>query len=94
MGSGVNIDIDTTPKEVKMSFGKLKQNDPAFKNDDLLQNKPLPEASPTSITEVDGVEIKVERIPMRYEKLEDIFDDLPDFAQEVVASHYLNHFNK
>lgn len=84
MGSGVEIDIDSTVKEARMSFGRLKHND-------LLQNKPLPAGSPISVVEIDGMEIKVERVPMRYEKIEDIFDELPDFAQEVVAKQYLNH---
>jgi hypothetical protein len=77
-----------------MSFGKLRLNQPEFQNEEFIQNKLLPKANPVTITEVDGVEIRVERVPLRYEKVEDIFDDLPDFAQEVVANQYLNHFNK
>lgn len=87
LGSNVDMDIDSTPKEVKMSFGKLKKVD-------NLENKPLPAKSPVSITEVDGLEIRVERTPMRYERMEDIFDQLPEFAQEVIANHYLTESNK
>lgn len=83
LGSNVGIDIDTTPKEVKMSFGKLKKVDNP-------ENKPLPAMSPVSVTEVDGLEIRVERVPMRYERMEDIFDELPEFAQQVIANHYLS----
>ena len=55
-----------------------------------LHTKPLPSASPVSVTEVDGIEIKVERIPIRYERVEDIFDELPEFAQEIIAMQTLN----
>jgi hypothetical protein len=82
LGSEVEIEVDLTPKEVKMSFGKLKKAD-------SLENKPLPAKSPVSITQVDGIEIRVERTPLRYERMEDIFDELPEFAQEVIANHYL-----
>jgi hypothetical protein len=55
---------------------------PKGKND----RKNYPEAPPpVTITEVDGVEIKVERLPLRYEKLDDIFDELPEFAQSLLA---------
>ncbi len=49
----------------------------------------VPKSSPKSVVEVDGFEATVERTPMFYEKIEDIFDELPEFAQEIVASHYL-----
>jgi hypothetical protein len=49
------------------------------------KGKNYPDApEPVTITEVDGVEIKVERLPMRYEKLDDIFEELPDFVQELL----------
>jgi hypothetical protein len=51
--------------------------------------KIVPVASPKSVVEVDGFEASVERTPMYYEKIEDIFDELPEFAQEIIASHYL-----
>lgn len=40
---------------------------------------------PVTITQVDGVEIKVERLPIRYEKLEDVLDELPEFVQDLLA---------
>lgn len=50
------------------------------------KGKNYPKApEPVTITEVDGVEIKVERLPIRYEKLEDVIDELPDFVQELLA---------
>lgn len=49
------------------------------------KGKNYPEApEPVTITQVDGVEIKVERLPIRYEKLEDVFDELPEFVQELL----------
>jgi hypothetical protein len=49
------------------------------------KGKNYPKApEPVTITEVDGVEIKVERLPIRYERLDDVFDELPDFVQELL----------
>lgn len=74
LGSGtyLNIPLHTVPVAL---YGKKK---PKGKN--------YPEAPPpVTISEVDGVEIKVERLPIRYEKLEDIFDELPEFAQALLV---------
>jgi hypothetical protein len=49
---------------------------------------------PNSVTQVDGFECRVERCPIRIEKVEDIFDELPDFAQEIIANRYLNNSRK
>lgn len=55
------------------------------------KKKNYPEAPPAlTITEVDGVEIKVERLPIRYESLEEILDELPDFVQEILADRIAN----
>lgn len=40
--------------------------------------------SPVSVTQIDGVEIRVERTVLRYERLEEVFDDLPEFVQELL----------
>lgn len=50
----------------------------------------VPAASPKSVVEVDGFESTVERTPMYYEKMEDIFDELPEFAQDIIAAQLLN----
>lgn len=42
--------------------------------------------SPVSVTEVDGVEIKVERLPMRYEALSDVMDELPEGLRETISN--------
>ena len=68
----LNIPLNTVPAAL---FSKKK---PKGKN---YHEAP----PPVTITEVDGVEIKVERLPIRYEKLDDIYDELPDFAQELLA---------
>jgi len=52
-------------------------------------SRKVPAASPKSVVEVDGFEATVERTPLYYEKIEDIFDELPEFAQEIIASRYL-----
>lgn len=55
------------------------------------KGKNFPSApEPVTITEVDGVEIKVERLPIRYEKLEDVFEELPEFVQEILADRISN----
>lgn len=42
--------------------------------------------SPTSVVEIDGVESIAKRTPLRYEMLEDVLDELPDFARETICS--------
>lgn len=79
LGSGVTLEVPlrTVPAAL---FSKKK---PKGKN--------YPEAPPAvTITEVDGVEIKVERLPIRYEKLDDIFDELPEFAQALLEDRLTN----
>ena len=44
-----------------------------------------------TITEVDGVEIKVERTPIAYIPLESVMDELPDFARETIAAAWENN---
>lgn len=86
LGSGVHLDIPLNTKQVKMT------TQPPHRLNILsnVHTKKLPTASPVSVTEIDGVEIKVERIPIRYERIEDIFDDLPEFAQEIIAQQTLD----
>ena len=86
LGSGVHLDIPLHTKQVRMST----QPPHRLNNLSELHTRSLPPASPVSVTEVDGIEIKVERIPIRYERVEDIFDELPDFAQEIIAMQTLN----
>lgn len=78
LGSGVSIGIDMEPKPVKMTTGRGRSQS-------VIADKPLPKGDPISIVEVDGVEVKVERTPLRYEKIDHIFDDLPDFAQDILS---------
>ena len=42
--------------------------------------------SPRSVTMVDGMEIKVERLPIRYETLDSVMDDLPEFCVEILEN--------
>jgi len=37
------------------------------------------------VTEVDGVEIVVTRVPMQYEPIEGLLDELPDFIRETIC---------
>jgi hypothetical protein len=46
--------------------------------------------APITVSEVEGVEVKVERLPMRYEALEDILEELPDGLRETI-SHAWGH---
>lgn len=85
LGSGVRLDIPLHTHTAKLSG---KSPNPFQKNPHINNNR-VPDASPVSITQVDGVEIRVERIPIRYERIEDIFDELPEFAQEIIAKQTL-----
>lgn len=85
LGSGVKLDIPLHTERVKMSS---KGANPFQKNPHIYDQR-VPDASPVSVTEVDGIEIRVERIPIRYERVEDIFDELPEFAQEIIARQTL-----
>lgn len=58
---------------------------PKEKNAAGQENKRVPKKPPALVvTEVDGLEIKVERNVIRYERLEDVFDELPDFVQDIL----------
>lgn len=81
LGSGVKIDIPIDGKKVKI----LRK--PKKEKEEVKQNYPKT-PSPTSVTMVDGIEIKVERLPIRYETLESVMDDLPDFCVEILDSLY------
>ncbi len=41
---------------------------------------------PLTIVTVDGADFKVERTVLRYEKLDEVFDELPEFVQEILQS--------
>lgn len=85
LGSGVHIDVPLHTHKAKLA-GKGAN---PFQKNPHINDQRLPAASPVSVTEVDGVEIRVERIPIRYERIEDIFDELPEFAQEIIAKQTL-----
>lgn len=85
MGSGTTIRVSSETKPVL-----LRGRKPA--REAALQSSygDFQEAPATAAIQVDGHEAKVERTPLRYEKVEDIFDELPDFAQEIIAKRYLD----
>lgn len=80
LGSGVEIPIALETKRVILGTGDQKAKPRQGIN--LSRIPKAPEAS-SSVT-VDGVEFKVERTVLRYEKLEEVFDELPEFAQEIL----------
>lgn len=80
LGSGVSIEIPPPTKRVILMQRNPKQKDAAG-----LENKRVPKKPPAvTICEVDGVEIKVERNVIRYERLEEVFEELPDFVQDIL----------
>jgi hypothetical protein len=83
--------IATPGVTVSLGFGTSIEIPPPITGVHILhvkknKKKNYPEAPPAlTITQVDGVEIKVERLPIRYESLEEIFDELPEFVQTLLA---------
>ena len=53
---------------------------PKEKNAAGQENKRVPKKPPALVV----TEIKVERNVIRYERLEDVFDELPDFVQDIL----------
>jgi hypothetical protein len=82
LGSGVTIEVETAPKRVILMNRNPKEKDKDGKECNRYPKKP----SPVSVTEVDGIEYKVEREVIRYERLEEVMDDLPEFVQEILES--------
>jgi len=76
----VEIPIALETKRVILGTGDQKAKPRQGIN--LARIPKAPEAT-ASVT-VDGVEFKVERTVLRYEKLEEVFDELPEFAQEIL----------
>ena len=81
------LDAKTHGDDEKVAFDSIPPSKPKLETP--LSSKKVPAASPKSVVEVDGFEGTVERTPLYYEKIEDIFDELPEFAQEIIASQYL-----
>jgi hypothetical protein len=80
LGSGVTIDVPAATKRVILTHRNPKEKNAMGEENKRIPKKP----AALTITKVDGVEIKVERNVIRYEKLEDVFDELPDFVQEIL----------
>jgi hypothetical protein len=85
LGSGVTLSVSSERKPALLGPKKSVREAVLQKQYGLFQD-----VSSNSVVNVDGFEAKVERTPLRYEKVEEIFDELPDFAQEIVAKQYLN----
>ena len=74
----MNIDVPLGTKKTILQRKKKQET----KNREFK----IPESPPPlSITEVDGVEIKVERLPIRYENIQDVMEDLPDFCVDILS---------
>lgn len=80
LGSGVEIPIVAESKRVILGTGSQKAKPRQGIN--LSKIPKAPEATSTVV--VDGIEFKVERTVLRYEKLEEVFDELPEFVQEIL----------
>jgi len=77
LGSGVEVPVETNTKKVHLHQAPRK----------VLAGKKMnypdiPQASSTFI--VDGEEYRVERNVIRYDTLDSIMDDLPDFIQDIL----------
>lgn len=83
LGSGVNIEIESGTKRVILMNRNPKEKDKDGKDCNRYPKKP----SPVSVTEVDGIEYKVEREVIRYERLEEVMDELPEFVQELLMAN-------
>ena len=80
LGSGIEIPIALETKRVILGTGNQKG-----KQRDGINLSRVPKApEPVTLITVDGAEFKVERTVLRYEKLEEVFEELPDFAQEIL----------
>lgn len=80
MGSGVEIPIALETKRVILGTGDQKAKSRQGINLSRIPKTP----EPVTVVTVDGTEFRVERTVLRYEKLEEVFDDLPEFAQEIL----------
>ncbi len=81
LGSGVHLDVPLETKRVILGTGNQKCKPSNRPDKSQMPSNP----SPVSVTQVDGIEIRVERTVLRYERLEEVFDDLPEFVQELLV---------
>lgn len=79
----MNIEIESGTKRVILMNRNPKEKDKDGKDCNRYPKKP----SPVSVTEVDGIEYKVEREVIRYERLEEVMDELPEFVQELLMAN-------
>ena len=80
LGSGIEIPIVLETKRVILGTGNQKG-----KQKEGINLSRVPKApEEVTIVTVDGTEFKVERTVLRYEKLEEVFEELPEFAQEIL----------
>ena len=80
MGSGVEIPIVLETKRVILGTGDQKAKPRQGINLSRVPKAP----EPVTMVTVDGTEFRVERTVLRYEKLEEVFEELPEFAQEIL----------
>lgn len=63
----------------------LSSRNPGQKNKLGKKNTRVPEVpSPVTVVQVGDLELKVERTVLRYELLEDVLEDLPEFVQDLL----------
>jgi len=83
VGSGVYVDVPQEKKTVHM-FPKGSDSNPLRrlqKEGYVYGNAP----SPRTVTQVGDLEVTVDRLPIRYEPLSNVMDDLPDEFRETIA---------
>ena len=78
----IHVDISIPLETKRVILGTGNQKAKQKQGIDLSKVPKAPEA--VTMLMLDGVEFKVERTVIRYEKIEEVFDELPDFAQEIL----------
>lgn len=78
----MEIPIALETKRVILGTGAQKAKTRA----DIDPKKVPKVPEPVSVVTIDGVEYKTERAVLRYESLEEVFDELPEFAQEILGN--------
>jgi hypothetical protein len=80
------VEIEVDPPNIRAAFVKPNRRGPSTEDKETNSKYIYPRApSPRSVTEVDGVEIVVTRVPMQYEPIEALLDELPEFIRETIC---------
>ena len=86
VGSGVKVEFPAQDKTVHVLHGKDAKHPNPLERKTGYTYATTP--SPRTVMQVDDIESVAERLPIRYEALESVLDELPEEFRETITQHW------